>query len=677
MAVVPMKRVTIYALKKQRKEVLEALQRSGILDVREMNLTAYGFERLDTARSRSTFEKAVQNARAALEVLAAYVPEETGIFAALEGRKSVSVQDYHTFAGRVEQTAASAAKLLAMVKEVAEWKAEILRRQAQIQMLQPWLPLDLPLAFPGTKKTAALVGTFPEQRTLEDLLTEYEQLIAKEEQSEKYGADFHVVSTAPEQTCVIVFCLKSEVQTVEGVLRNMGFARPSIPVTAVPEEGVQEQEREIRKLQKQISQAEEEIIRMAPLRADFKWMMDYYTMRKEKYEVLEKVSQQRHVFAVGGYVPEQEVAQLETMLYSKFVAAVEIETVTAEETPPVLLHNGSLAEPVESVLETYSLPGKGEIDPTTIMAVFYYVLFGLMLSDAAYGILIILACGAALHQFCNMEPGMRKTLKMFFYCGISTTFWGVLFGGYFGDAVTVISQTFFGRTITIAPLWFAPVEDPMRMLVFSFAIGIVHIFAGLGVKLYQTARAGDWQGAVFDVICWYLVVGGGVVYLLSMPMFVEMAALPFIFPPVAGTTAAVSAGVGALGILLFGGRSSKNPVKRLAKGLYALYGVTGYLSDILSYSRLLALGLATGVIATVFNKMGSMFGGGVLGAVLFTVIFLIGHTLNIGINLLGAYVHTNRLQFVEFFGKFYGGGGLRYQPYGVHTKYYKIEEESS
>ncbi len=677
MAVVPMKRVTIYALKKQRKTILEALQRSGVLDVQEMDLAMYGFERTDTAPSRATFIKAVQNAWAALEVLADYVPEETGMFAALEGRKPVSVQDYHAFAQHVEQTAAAAAQLLAMAKEVAEWKAEIVRRQAQIQMLQPWLNLDLPMAFPGTKKTAAMVGTFSEQRSLEELLVEYGQLIAKEEGTEKRDADFHVISTTPEQTCVIVFCLKSEAPAVETVLRNMGFARPSVPVTAVPLEGVQEQKKEINRLQKQIAQTEDNIVRLAPFRADFKWMMDYYTMRIEKYEVLEKVNQQRHVFAVSGYAPEQAAVQLENMLCSQYAAAVEVEPVTAEETPPVLLHNGPLTAPVESVLETYSLPGKGEIDPTAIMAVFYYVLFGLMLSDAAYGILMMLACGFSLHKFRNMELGMKKTLNMFFYCGISTTFWGVLFGSYFGDAVTVISQTFFGRTVAIAPLWFAPVEEPMRMLVFSFAIGIVHIFAGLGIKLYQTARAGDWQGAVFDVICWYLVVGGGVVYLLSMPMFVEMAALPFILPPVTGTAAAVCAAAGAFGIILFGGRSSKNPAKRLAKGLYALYGVTGYLSDILSYSRLLALGLATGVIATVFNKMGSMFGGGVLGAVLFTAVFVIGHTLNIGINLLGAYVHTNRLQFVEFFGKFYDGGGRRYQPYGVHTKFYKIEEEPS
>ena len=143
----------------------------------------------------------------------------------------------------------------------------------------------------------------------------------------------------------------------------------------------------------------------------------------------------------------------------------------------------------------------------------------------------------------------------------------------------------------------------------------------------------------------------------------------------AGTVAKIMAIIGAVIIILFGGRESKNWFKRLLKGLYALYGISGYLSDVLSYSRLLALGLATGVIAQVFNKMGSMLGSSIFGVLVFILVFLIGHILNILINVLGAYVHTNRLTYVEFFGKFYNGGGRKFQPFAVHTKYYKIKED--
>ncbi len=132
--------------------------------------------------------------------------------------------------------------------------------------------------------------------------------------------------------------------------------------------------------------------------------------------------------------------------------------------------------------------------------------------------------------------------------------------------------------------------------------------------------------------------------------------------------------IGAIGITLTNGRESKNPFKRFLKGLYALYGITGYLSDVLSYSRLLALGLATGVISTVINKMAAMTAKGAIGVVLFIIIIIFGHTLNIAINALGAYVHTTRLQYVEFFGKFYEGGGRAFEPFRANTKYFKFKE---
>jgi V/A-type H+-transporting ATPase subunit I len=123
------------------------------------------------------------------------------------------------------------------------------------------------------------------------------------------------------------------------------------------------------------------------------------------------------------------------------------------------------------------------------------------------------------------------------------------------------------------------------------------------------------------------------------------------------------------------GRKNKNFIIRIALGAYDIYGVTSWLSDVLSYSRLLALGLATGVIASVINMMGSMFGSGPLKVILFAVIFVLGHTLNIAINALGAYVHTNRLQYVEFFGKFYDAGGKPFVPFRSSTKYIHVKEE--
>ncbi len=298
-----------------------------------------------------------------------------------------------------------------------------------------------------------------------------------------------------------------------------------------------------------------------------------------------------------------------------------------------------------------------------------------MLSDFAYGTILAALTGVALVKFKNMEDSMRKMIRLFFYCGISTACWGIVFSSYFGDVVNVVSRTFFGKEIGIPPLWFAPLEDPMRMLVFSMGIGVIHLFSGLAIQLYQRVRARDYKGALFNVGFWYMLVGGLILYLLSMEMIAGILQLKSTLPASVGSVGGWASLIGAVGIVLTNG-DSKNPAVKFAQGLYSLYNVTGYLSDILSYSRLLALGLATGVVASVVNQMGTMAGGGIVGAILFVVVFILGQAINFGIELLGAYVHTNRLQFVEFFGKFYEGGRRKFQPFAAHTQYYKFKEDN-
>ena len=268
--------------------------------------------------------------------------------------------------------------------------------------------------------------------------------------------------------------------------------------------------------------------------------------------------------------------------------------------------------------------------PCSVMAIFYYVLFGMMLSDACYGLIMVLGCGIVLHKFRHtMESGMKKSLTMFLYSGISTMFWGVMFGGYFGDAVTVIAQTFFHSDFTLEPVWFNPVNNPMLLLVFSLLLGVIHLFTGLGVQFYQLIKQKKWLDAIYDVVFWYLLVGGLIIYMLSTPLVTSMLTLTFMLPAMVGNVGAILAVIGAVGIIATAGRSSRSIGKRLLKGLYGLYGISSWLSDILSYSRLLALGLATGVIASVFNQMGAMAGGGIVGAIFFLVVFVIGHSLNI------------------------------------------------
>jgi V/A-type H+-transporting ATPase subunit I len=175
-----------------------------------------------------------------------------------------------------------------------------------------------------------------------------------------------------------------------------------------------------------------------------------------------------------------------------------------------------------------------------------------------------------------------------------------------------------------------------------------------------------------------LFVGGCVMLLLTMPMITGMLGLDFVLSGAPAKAAVWITLIGLLGVVAFGGRESKSIGGRIGSGLYSAYGITGYLSDVLSYSRLLALGLATSVISSVFNTMAGMVGGAlpvVIGVILYLIIFLVGHALNLAINALGAYVHANRLQYVEFFGKFYNGGGRLFAPFTAKTKYYRIKED--
>ncbi len=254
-------------------------------------------------------------------------------------------------------------------------------------------------------------------------------------------------------------------------------------------------------------------------------------------------------------------------------------------------------------------------------------------------------------------------IKLFFYCGISTTFWGAMFGGWFGDIVAVVSRTFLGREVVLAPVWFNPIEDPMKLLIFSLALGVIHIFIGMGIKAYMQIREGQWLDAICDEGFWYLTIlgligwlGGGMVAAALVPVGKWMAI------------------VGVAGLLLTGGRHNKG-IGKITGGLSSVYNITSYLSDILSYARILALGLATGVIAQVVNTMGSMFGGGIGGAIALLVIFVVGHALNLVINALGSFIHASRLQYIEFFGKFYEDGGEPFDPFRKKTRYIRISQE--
>ena len=674
MSVLSMKRVLIVGMRSDRKPILEFLQRKGVMQIEVQEAGSKEdqsdiFQKTDVSGQRATFEKNAALASQVLTILDVAAPPDQKDGGLFGGRTPMTLSEYEERVKGCDTTVQMIHEIHSLDKKLSEIQAEIPRLEQQQEALRPWAGFEEALDFNGTKKTKAYVGTLPNEQSVDQILSQFTTFAEG-----VTGIDVSVISASSEQTCVMVVCLNEDGPKVEEALRHMGFARPSVS-GGVPAQMSVDTAKRLTALREEMDKARAEIASYKNKREDIKFAIDYYTMRAAKYNVINEIEQTGKVFLLKGYMPTEATQSVEHELSSRFDCVVEFETPSETEEIPVLLKNNGFAAPVEGVVASYSLPGKTEFDPSMIVAIFYYFLFGMMLSDAVYGLIMVVGCAVMLGKNKNMEEGMRKTLKMFMYSGFGTIFWGVMFGSYLGDLPKVIASTFFGVDADSIRLYLFkdPIEDPMTVLGLAFIIGIVHIFFGMAAGAYKAIKDHRFFDAVWDVFCWYFVLIGLIGILLNTDMLKGMFGLTFTMPESLMTAFKVMAGIGAAGIVLFGGRDAANIGVRIGKGAYALYGVTSYLSDILSYSRLLALGLATGVISSVFNSMAAMVATPpVIGVVLFILIVVVGHTLNLAINALGAYVHTNRLEYVEFFSKFYDGGGKPFTPFEEKTKYFKV-----
>lgn len=671
MAVLQMQRVSICALKKDRKSILEKLQSMGILEISQVADEDDAFSRMDTMNARVSFEKKANIADQALDVLDGYAPESKSMFASLEGKKLIGSSRFQSAVADKEKIMDTAADLIQTSKIIAEKKAAILKLENQIESLTPYLSLEVPMNYSGTKKVAMFIGTMAAETQLQDVYSTLAEQLPEVE-----AVDIQIISSDQDAVYLAVLCMRKDASKVEEVLRSAGFARPAQLSEEVPSVKTQELKESIQQLNNEIKEQEDKIKSCAEERERLRYISDYFRMRAEKYEVLGTLPQSQRTFVISGYTAKKFVPALEKAIGANYDCVMDVEEVGEEEEVPTILQNNSFSRSWEGIVESYGLPKRGEFDPTTIMSFFYVFFFGMMLSDAAYGAILAIACFVLLKKFPRMSPGMYQSIKLFMFCGISTVIWGILFGGYFGNIVDVVSAKFFGTTITPAALWFIPLNDPMKLLVYSMLFGVIHLFVGLGIKGYMCIKNRQFMDFFCDVVLWFCLVVGLILMLLPSSLFASIAQTEIVFPDVVNLMAKVLAIFGAVGIVLMSGRGTKNPGIRLALGAYDLYNITGWLSDVLSYSRLLALGLATGVIASVINQMGSMVPNNIFGIIAFIAIFIVGHALNLAINLLGAYVHTNRLQFVEFFGKFYEGGGKPFEPFCADTKYVDIKEET-
>ena len=640
MAVTKMKRFRVMTLREDSDSLIRLMQDLGCVDVGK----EYAEEPPDGA---GTFDASAEDAEvktriaetgAALTFLAGYVSKPKGLFTPPReiDRKAADRRDMRDEAyGYVKRA-------VELKGEKARLEAETLSRKNELSALMPWVGLSVSLPESMTKYTKSAAGLMALKTDPEEVLKGAGELAAVAE----------TVNVGKTHRYVLLTAHRDDYDEALSALTRAGFAQT--PVKANERNGfargrVSTVRQKLKAAEEKLLEIDEEAKTLSGQTDKIEVYYDLLTTDEARIGAASKMAVTSKVGMFTGWIPEAAVPVFSEKL-DGVGDAYEFSDPAEDDDVPVLLKNNRFAKNFEPVIELYSLPKYGTFDPTFIMSFFYIVIFGMMLADVGYGLLISLGCFLGIGLM-KPKKSMRKMLTMFGMCGISCIVMGVLFGGYFGDAPAVLAEKWFRVTPPKLALWFDPLTNFTTFLILSLAIGALHLVCGLCIKFYVLWKRGKKADAVCDAGSWIVLFLGTAVLLLNK------------------TAGLVMVIAGLVMLVATQGRHNKNIFMKIVGGVGSLYSIIGYLSDLLSYSRILALGLASMVIASVFNILGALPGPSVVGVVFFIVIFLVGHLLNMAINMLGTFVHTSRLQYIEFFGKFYEDGGRPFEPLTTQSKY--------
>lgn len=640
MAIVRMKRLSLMALSEEREHLLRLLAHIGAVEITETPASE-GFGNAVETESQTLSEKLSQIV-AAKTAARKYSSLKKGMFA-----PRPQVKEKAIFSDALISDALSdAVQINEKDAFLTRLRAEKARLRALYGSFVPWEGLDVALDAPSGRFYETALCTVPKSVSPQDM----EEAVAQ-----KSGcAEIFIVSADRELHYVFLIAYRDDAPGVRDSLKQLGAAMVKFHgVSVSAKERLRQLDSEISDIERQIKETEESI---SVTREQYDRLLaaqDALETRLALENAAEQGVSSERAFYIEGWCPARE----EKMLSEVFEAngcAYEFSDPGEDDDPPTLTYNSRLISPFNTITNMYSAPAYRGIDPNPTMAPFFAMFFGIMLSDAGYGLLLMLAGVLALAKL-KPRGGFRSFMQLAVICGASTVLWGLLFGGFFGDAIPSLYKLFTGNTFPYeTALWFNPTNDPMTMLIFSLVLGGVQIVAGMAVKAYMMIKDGQVLDAIFDIGFWWVVFAGAITCIFNAGVGLYIL------------------GAGALGLILTQGRAKKNVIQKFFSGLLSLYDVTGYFSDILSYSRLLALSLSTAVVGNVINTMGLL-----TGPVGFFIVFIIGHVFNIAINLVGSFVHSARLQYVEYFGKFYESGGRIFAPLSIKTKNIDVIKEEN
>ncbi len=660
MAILKMKRLRLMIARSQKDDLLRALIRLGCVQFSELEDEVQSLESLHRAESDVMKLKSDHaSLLRAVDLLGKYAPEKKPLLSAMpevEGEELLGTEG-------LDEMLSLAGEIIAADERIRRIGSEESRERAVIESLVPWLGLDLPLDVDGTERSSVLLGSIPVKVPLDKVR---EAIEAVTEESELFE-----VSADKKASYVMIVCAKEAFGEIQEALRAFDFTAQSFTGMSAPAKTCSARcQSVLEKLAKEKAACEASIVEKAEKRDELKLAADRLEAQLAMAEASDLSLSTDDVALMQGWVPAEKEAALEEIL-SRCDCAWECEDPPEEDYPevPVSLKNNKITNALNMVTEMYSLPAYGTVDPNPLMAPFFILFYGLMMADIGYGLIMIAAALVALKKL-KPRGGSLAFCQLLLYGGIATAAMGVLTGAFFSDVPYQLVHLFNPKS-TWPGLWhlFSPETDSNLVLYGSLVLGMLHLNTGMVVSAVQKVKNGDKAGALFEEGSLWIILVGGLLLAADM-MIVKNSALHY-----AGLAVLI---VGAVMLLFGAGRNAKGFGKVTAAFGCIYNTATGWFGDVLSYSRIMALMLAGGVVGKVFNTVAVMpaqsSGVNVFTMLAFVIIFVLGHAINFALNILGCYVHDLRLQCLEFFGKFYSDGGKPFRPLKFGGKYVRAKE---
>ena len=644
MAIVKMKRLQVLALERDHDRMLRQLQHMGCLEISEPDAQALPdtLRRCDTATADCLARQ--RQLQTAIDILRRTAPPvKTGL---LTPRKPISEADYLDDAALAEEleTAQRVNELAAELNRLTARETQLRGEQAA---LRPWRSLDIPMELTETRWADVTAGTLPPFAHWDEVQG---ALAAAVPEAEAYS-----LYADREQQCILLLTHKSVTAQALELLRGFGFAAGQLKGRrGTPEENLTALDDALAQTAQAKETARQALTALGGRLPDLQLCSDRLGSLLMREENRRRLLTDGCIVAFDGWVPAAKAPRLTAWL-DTLDCAYDLRDPTVEEIPdvPVALHGNVLTRSMNCITEQYSMPAYDGVDPNPIMAPFFIFFFGMMMADMGYGLAMIVGSLLFLKK---KRPDDRSFMEMIFWCGIMTFVFGALTGGFLGDFIPQLCKLIDPASTVALPALFDPLNDTMAIMVGSLVLGAIQVFTGMTVSVVEKCRNGRFADALFDEITWWIILAGGAMALLGVG---SVGGVPVVL---------CLGGV----MLLYGAGRGKKGFGKVTGVVAAVYnGVTGFFSDILSYVRLMALMLSGAVLAQVFNMLGATTGN----IVTFIIISLVGNTLNLALNLLGCYVHDMRLQFLEFFGRFYKDGGKAFRPLCIKSNYVEIVKE--